>query len=160
MVFLEDFYMRKIILLLVCSLYLFGCHSTMSAPEMTAIVSGRVDVIDRHYIGKDNVREDKALGSWQLSNGQLGKLYIWLKLHQSDWGVNVVSSPAPSYSIFLVHSDGSHSQINLFSMNESWQHAVHIDVTDKSGKYVFMGALSLSSDDIFSLKKLLSEERQ
>jgi len=126
--------------------------------KIAPLVSGEV-VNDGIFKGNFIVLEkDKIPESWSLSKGQLEKLSAWLKLHQSGWDMILASPPPPSYSVLLSHSDGSNSQINLFSLNESWSHAVHISVF-KSGKCVFGGSLHLSSGEIASLKSLLSEER-
>jgi len=109
--------------------------------------------------GKTILRKDEPTLSWPLSQGQLEELSSWLKLHHSEWQMILASPLPPSYSVVLTHSDGAHTQIDLFSYNESWQHAVYIYAYDPKGKFIFGGALSLPSQDIANLKQLLSKQQ-
>jgi hypothetical protein len=148
--------MRKSIAAFLCTLCLLGC-----LPEFSPLVSGTVCDGGVFLGGKTLVREDKPFKSWSLSQRQLKELSSWLKLHHSEWSVNIgTSPPPPSYSILLTHSDGAHTQIDLFSINESWQHAIFIYSYDRSGKLLFGGKLRLPNQEIINLKELLSATEQ
>ena len=122
--------MRKIATLLLCTLSLLGCR-----PEFAPLVSGTVVDGGVFLGGKTILRKDEPTLSWPLSQGQLEELSSWLKLHHSEWQMILASPLPPSYSIVLTHSDGAHTQIDLFSYNESWQHAVYIYAYDPKGKF-------------------------
>lgn len=144
--------MRKYLTVLFVAICIFGCRQ-----EMSPLVSGMV--IDGGLFPKQStvVEKDKTARPWALSNMQLDKLSSWLKSHQSDWQMVLTSPPLPSYSVLLVHSKGEHTQLDLFSINESWKHAIHIHSNDKEGKIIFGGTYSFSSEEIVSLKQLLAE---
>jgi hypothetical protein len=95
--------------------------------------------------------------SWPLSEVQLQKLYSWLQSHKSGWTMVVATPPPPSFSILLVHSDGTRTQLDLYSQNESWQRAIGFIRFDGDGHFLRRGQMSRTADEVSHLKALLSD---
>jgi hypothetical protein len=148
--------MRKMIVALVGGLMLFGCQPDQ--PEITRPVAGTV-IDGGLFLGEfaGHVESGKTARSWPLSATQLEQIYYWLQRHQSDWGTVLASPPPPSYSVVLMHLDGSQTQIDLYAANENWRHAVGIFRSDSEGRFLFRGQTILQSQDVLSLRSLLSE---
>ena len=91
----------------------------------------------------------------ELSGPQLRELYSWIDTHQSKLHMILASPPPPSSSVVLTDTRGRRVQLDLYSVNESWKHAVQISVRDVSGKFVYGGEMSLPSADISALKEVL-----
>ena len=145
--------MIKIAITFLCALCLLGCR-----PQFAPLVSGTV-TDGGVVLGKAVAHEGEPSRTWSLSQRQLEGLSSWLKLHRSEWRTILASPPLPSYSIQLIHSDGAYTQIDLFSVNESWQHTAHVYSYDRNGKFIFGGSMNLQSQDTSSLKLLLSKEK-
>jgi hypothetical protein len=143
--------MRNLLVLLFFSLCLIGC-----VHELPILSSGTVSEL-RLPPNEVSIRRNSK--SWTLSKSQLEKLSLWLKYHESEWGIITATPPGPSYSILLTHSDGSHTGMELFSVNESWKHAVHIDHSDPTGKPAYSGGLNLSTEDMSRFKQILSDDQ-
>jgi len=144
--------MMKFIGVIFFALCLLGCRTEISPLVAGSVIDGGL------FLGKYTINPlDKPPKSWSLSKNQLEKMDAWIRLHQQDWQMALASPPPPSYSILLTHKDGSRSQINLYSLNENWQHAIHISVFDRDGNFISGGEMSIASAEISSLMQLLSE---
>lgn len=91
----------------------------------------------------------------QLSKSQLADLSAWIDVHRSAFGWILASPPPPSYSVVFTDNDSRHIQLDLYSVNESWSHAVGMRIWDKSGKFIYGGQMSASDADLASLKDML-----
>jgi hypothetical protein len=54
-----------------------------------------------------------------LSASQLRQLEAWLRLHQEGWRRNIIPASNPSYMVQVEHSDGTTTQVYLFSSARS-----------------------------------------
>lgn len=96
--------------------------------------------------------------TWPLSKSQLEQCATWLKSHESGWQMVVASPPFPSYSVLLIHADGSRTQIDMFSVNESWRKTVHVFSSNKNGEFIFSGMQQVSEQELNSLKTSLAQQ--
>ncbi|MFZ6645199.1 hypothetical protein ACO0LO_05750 [Undibacterium sp. TJN25] len=139
------------LLFLLPVLILAGC-----VDGMAPITKGTV-IDDGLFLGKYTVVQKETQGhTWPLSAGQLEKLSAWLKFHASGWHPVLVSPPPPSYSVILFHSNNVRTQIDLYSINESWRHAIRMTHWDATGKFLGSEIENLPSKDIDNLKQQLS----
>lgn len=121
----------------------------MAPIEMGAVVDGGAL---SNMVAKDS-------STWRLSRYQLEQCGTWLKSHESGWHMVVTSPPFPSYSVLLTHTDGSRTQIDMFSVNESWRNTVHVFRSDKNGKFIFGGMQKVSEQELNSLKTSLAQQQ-
>jgi len=56
----------------------------------------------------------------------------------------------------LAHVDGSRTEIDLFSVNENWQHTIHFRGCDGKGKLVYGAMAKFSTEEIRILTELLA----
>jgi len=145
----------KIITFLICLVSLFACSPKF--PQMGPLTAGAV-IDGGLFLGKYTVKSGSPPEAWRLSKMQLERLDSWLQSHRGDWTTILASPPLPSYSARISDTAGTEAQIDLFSLNESWKHAMHIYVWDKHGKFVFGGAMSMTAEDVAGFKRLLSKE--
>lgn len=101
----------------------------------------------------------KGSHSWPLSKPQLQQCAAWLKSRESGWHMVVASPPFPSYSVLLVHTDGSRTQVDMFSVNESWRKTVHVFSRDKNGKFIFGGMQQVAKPELDTLKAALTQQQ-
>lgn len=71
----------------------------------------------------------------------------------------VASPPFPSYSVLLIYADGSRTQMDMFSVNESWRKTVHVFSSDKNGKFIFGGMQQVAEPELDSLKASLAQQQ-
>ena len=107
-------------------------------------------------LGRSNVSSGGATEApLQLSRPQLRELDSWIDAHQSKLHMILASPPPPSCSVLLSDADERRIQLDLYSVNESWRHAVQIRISDKSGKFVYGGEMTLPSTDTATLREIL-----
>jgi hypothetical protein len=98
-------------------------------PQFAPLVSGLV------MDGGVDIENEQTPKSWPLSENRLEQLYSWLRSHRSHWRMVLATPPRPSSSILLTHSDGRHTEVNLYSGNESWQRVIGIRRFDPEGTF-------------------------
>jgi hypothetical protein len=108
--------------------------------------------------GGVDIGNEQTPKSWPLSQNRLEQLYSWLQSHRSHWRMVLATPPRPSSSILLTHSDGRHTEVALYSGNESWQRAIGIRRFDPEGTFFFGGQMWPPIDEITTLKALLTEQ--
>ena len=140
----------KSLLFALCFIFLLAsCRQEMAPIEKGAVVEG----------GALSNMVAKGSRTWQLSKSQLEQCARWLKSHESGWHMVVASPPFPSYSVLLIHTDGSRTQIDMFSVNESWRKTVHVFSSDKNGKFIFGGMQQVAEQELNSLKTSLARQQ-
>lgn len=140
--------MRSLLFALCCIFLLASCRQEMAPIETGTVVDGGA-------LGNMVAQGSRI---WSLSKVQLEQCATWLKSHESGWHMVVASPPLPSYSVRLIHADGSRTQIDMFSFNESWRKTVHVFSSDKNGKLIFGGMQQLSEPELASLKASLAQQ--
>ena len=70
----------------------------------------------------------------------------------------LATPPPPSSSVLLTHSDGALTEVDLYSMNESWQRVIGMRRFDREGTFFFGGQMRPPVDEITALKALLTEQ--
>jgi len=141
-------HMRRVVLLLFLLIGLLGCHE-----EISPIVSGGVvdgGLLLGQYVLK---RPEQQVKSWALTQKQLDQVSLWLQEHRSGWRMILESPPPPSFSIVLKHANGTRTQIDLFSINENWQHVIIINNTDTAKN----GIKRISTQERDALLQLVRE---
>lgn len=139
--------MRQYILLILLLISLGGCLEKPSPIVSGGVVDGGL------FLGQFVVEQPgHKPKSWMLTTEQLQQMSLWLQENQSGWGWNV-GSPPPSFSIVLKHANGTSTQIDLFSTNESWQHAIGIKNSDNSKN----GIKNVSTQEREALLKIVKE---
>lgn len=142
------------ILLVLLSFAIAGCKSDVAPLASGTVVDGGL------LLGQYTLAEKgKKPKSWSLSSQQLQKLTLWLKSHQDGWQMILATPPPPSYSVLLIHTDSMRSQLDLYSINESWQRAIRWTSWDRDGKWLDSGMQQLSGKDIADLKQVLADEK-
>lgn len=142
--------MRQFALLFLLLIGLVGCFEKPSP-----IVSG--EVVDGGRFGQFIVgKPGRQSKSWQLTTEQLHQTEVWLKKNQSGMAINFASTPMPTFSIVLKHVDGSLTQLDLYSANESWQHAITV-TNSTHGEY---GIKNISTHERDALLDLARETSQ
>ena len=140
--------MRHYSLLLLLLIGLAGCFEKPSPIVSGAVVDGGL------FLGQFIVNQPgHKPNSWMLTSEQLQQISIWLQKNQSGWGMNLASAPPPSFTIVLRRANGTSTQIDLFSVNESWQHVIIIKNSDNSKN----GIKNVSTQEREVLLKIVKE---
>jgi hypothetical protein len=121
-------------------------------PQFAPLVSGLV------MDGGVDIGNEQTPKSWPLSENKLEQLYSWLQSRSSHWRMVLATPPRPSSSILLTHSDGRHTEVDLYSGNESWQRVIGIRRFDPEGTFFFGGQMWPPIDEITTLKALSTEQ--
>lgn len=140
---------KTLLLALCCIFSLTSCRQDMAPIENGVVVNG----------GALGNMVAKGSRSWPLSKPQLEQCAAWLKSRESGWHMVVASPPFPSYSVLLVHTDGSRTQVDMFSVNESWRKTVHVFNSDKNGKFIFGGMQQIAEPELETLKNALTQQQ-
>jgi hypothetical protein len=129
---------------------LFGCREDLSPIVASTVID------DGLFLGKYTVEQkDKQPKVWQLSDDQLRQMTSWFKDNKSGWGLILASPPPPSFSILFKHEDGSWSQLDLFSFNESWKQVVIFRASNPKNN----GIKSLTPQGRNALLQLVAQAR-
>lgn len=120
-------------------------------PFVTGTVYDTGRVLGRSIAGSGGVLGN----SRELSETQLQKLYSWFNAHKSNLHMILASPPPPSGSVLLFDRTGGQTQLDLYSLNESWRHAIQIKTWDGQGKFLYGGEMSLPSADMTALREML-----
>jgi hypothetical protein len=135
-------------LLLLLTGLLVGCQEKTSPIVSGAVLDGGI------FLGQYTVeRPGQQPKTWALTQKQLEQISLWLHERESGWRMILASPLPPSFSIVLKHADGSRTQMDLFSVNENWQHVIIMKNTD-SGKN---GIRNISTQERDSLLQLVKE---
>lgn len=143
---------RLALSIMVALSVLVGCR------EISPFVSGTV-IDGGLFLGQFTVVEKgKKTVTWDLTREQLDQLFTWLQSYPSRWQMVLISPPAPSYSIVLRHNDGSRTELDLFSLNESWSSTIHLSMWDGKGKFIDGGLGRFSTEEIKNLKNMMASK--
>lgn len=95
--------------------------------------------------------------SWQLSKDQLAALNSWVGKLLLRLSMTVGSSPLPSYSVILSDARGQRIQIDLYTANERWRHALQFRAWDNGGRFKYAVDTVGSDAELAALKELLKK---
>ena len=141
-----------------CATVLIGMLGLASCtPDAPVLVRGTV--IDAGLIaGEFTRRQEGTERIWRLSGRQLDEMHAWMGSHYPDLHMSLATPPLPSFSVVTFDATENRTQIDLFSVNESWRHAVQAVVARRDGRLIYGGQLSLAPEDIASLRRMLADK--
>jgi hypothetical protein len=130
MKFFELGRVRKMLLAAMLSIGLLGCHDDIPPAVSGNVVDGGL-FLGQLIANRPGYQADE----WELKKTQIEQLNLWLQSHHGDWERILASPPPPSLSVMLTHSDGTHSRVDLFDINESWKNVlvVHAASAENNG---------------------------
>ena len=127
--------MKAMLIAVLSALVLVACNDT--AQNMAPVVSGE-------FITPGTSR-------LPLSPQQLAGCIEWLKEEQKSWGKLRASSPTPTQTLALNHSDGARSYLEFFTGKPGWRSMLLLRSYDKDGQLQFTGIDDFSEKDLARL---------